>query len=165
MTSPGNASIYINLELRHPVCENENLHQKVMEGQDVEFVWCNFNVLIGYFLNIENLSLILEQENNMLICIGGGWFPKLVWPKHNMINQQVKVGVANNDKRAKCWCGNGRHTCHTAFSTHADLIAILFWWMDRSTKISFCWRPIPTSFIYLFIYLFIVLSPTGHRTQ
>ena len=43
MTSPGNASIYINLELRHPVCENENLHQKVMEGQDVELVWCNFN--------------------------------------------------------------------------------------------------------------------------
>ena len=33
--------------------------------------------------------------------MGGGWFPKLVWPKHNMINQQVKVGVANNDKRAK----------------------------------------------------------------
>ena len=31
--------------------------------------------------------------------MGGGWFPKLVWPKHNMINQQVKVGVANNDKR------------------------------------------------------------------
>ena len=37
--------------------------------------------------------------------MGGGWFPKLVWPKHYMINQQVKVGVANNDKRAKCWCG------------------------------------------------------------
>ena len=62
------------------------------------------------------------------IYMGGGWFPKLVWPKHNMINQQVKVGVANNDKRAgeikmlvwhrQSWCGNG-HTCHTAFSTHA----------------------------------------------
>ena len=25
------------------LCENENLHQKVMEGQDVELVWCNFN--------------------------------------------------------------------------------------------------------------------------
>ena len=31
--------------------------------------------------------------------MGGGWFPKLVWPKHNMIHQQVKVGVANNDKK------------------------------------------------------------------
>ena len=40
--------------------------------------------------------------------MGRGWFPKLVWPKHNMINQQVKVGVANNDKRAKCWCGTGK---------------------------------------------------------
>ena len=30
--------------------------------------------------------------------MGGGWFPKLVWPKHNMVNQQVKVGVVNNDK-------------------------------------------------------------------
>ena len=40
--------------------------------------------------------------------MGGGWFPKLVWPKHNMINQQVKVGVANNDKRARCWCGTGK---------------------------------------------------------
>ena len=40
--------------------------------------------------------------------MGGGWFPKLVWPKHNMIKQQVKVGVANNDKRAKCWCGTGK---------------------------------------------------------
>ena len=56
--------------------------------------------------------------------MGGGWFPKLVWPKHNMINQQVKVGVANNDKRAKCWCGTGKVGVatatprHTAFSTH-----------------------------------------------
>ena len=40
--------------------------------------------------------------------MGGKWFPKLVWPKHNMINQQVKVGVANNDKRAICWCGTGK---------------------------------------------------------
>ena len=40
--------------------------------------------------------------------MGGGWFPKLVWPKHKMINQQVKVDVANNDTRAKCWCGMGK---------------------------------------------------------
>ena len=46
--------------------------------------------------------------------MGGGWFPKLVWPKHNMINQQVKVGVANNDKRAKCWCGMGKVGVATA---------------------------------------------------
>ena len=32
----------------------------------------------------------------MHVPMGGGWFPKLVWPKHNMVNQQVKVGVANN---------------------------------------------------------------------
>ena len=25
-----------------------------------------------------------------------------------MVNQPVKVGVANNDKRAKCWCGTGK---------------------------------------------------------
>ena len=37
--------------------------------------------------------------------MGGGCFPKLVWPKHNMVNQQVKVGVVNNDKRAKCATG------------------------------------------------------------
>ena len=29
---------------------------------------------------------------------------KLVWPKHNMVNQQVNVGVASNDEGAKCWC-------------------------------------------------------------
>ena len=46
--------------------------------------------------------------------MGGGWFPKLVWPKHNMINQQVKVGVANNDKMAKCWCGTGKVGVTTA---------------------------------------------------
>ena len=46
--------------------------------------------------------------------MGGGWFPKLVWPKHNMINQQVKVGVARNDKRAKCWCGTGKVGVATA---------------------------------------------------
>ena len=46
--------------------------------------------------------------------MGGGWFPKLVWPKQNMINQQVKVGVANNDKRAKCWCGTGKVGVATA---------------------------------------------------
>ena len=31
------------------------------------------------------------------MAMGGGLFPKLVWPKHNMVNQQVKVGVANDD--------------------------------------------------------------------
>ena len=42
-----------------------------------------------------------------------------------MVNQQVKVGVANNDKRAKCWCGTGKVGVATstpairAFSTHA----------------------------------------------
>ena len=46
--------------------------------------------------------------------MGGGWFPKLVWPKHNMLNQQVKVGVANNDKRAKCWYGTGKVGVATA---------------------------------------------------
>ena len=51
---------------------------------------------------------------NILIIMGGGWFPKLVWPKHNMINQQVKVGVATNDKRAKCWCGTGKVGVATA---------------------------------------------------
>ena len=50
----------------------------------------------------------------MVEGMGGGWFPKLVWPKHNMINQQVKVGVANNDKRAKCWCGTGKVGVATA---------------------------------------------------
>ena len=34
--------------------------------------------------------------------------------KNNMINQQVKVGVANNDKRAKCWCGTGKVGAATA---------------------------------------------------
>ena len=43
-----------------------------------------------------------------------GWFPKLVWPKHNMVDQQVKVGVANNDNRAKCWCGTGKVGVATA---------------------------------------------------
>ena len=37
-------------------------------------------------------------ELRVVGTMGGGWFPKLVWPKHNMINQQVKVGVANNIK-------------------------------------------------------------------
>ena len=46
--------------------------------------------------------------------MGSGWFPKMVWPKHNMINQQVKVGVANNDKMAKCWCGTGKVGVATA---------------------------------------------------
>ena len=46
--------------------------------------------------------------------MGGKWFPKLVWPKHNMINQQVKVGVGNNDKRAICWCGTGKVGVATA---------------------------------------------------
>ena len=50
----------------------------------------------------------------VIASMGGGWFPKLVWPKHNMINQQVKVGVANNDKRAKCWCGTGKVGVATA---------------------------------------------------
>ena len=27
------------------------------------------HVLFGYFLNVENLSLVLEQENNMLIWL------------------------------------------------------------------------------------------------
>ena len=49
-----------------------------------------------------------------LTTMGGGWFPKLVWPKHNMINQQAKVGVANNNKRAKCWCGTGKVGVATA---------------------------------------------------
>ena len=49
-----------------------------------------------------------------LTHVGGGWFPKLVWPKHYMINQQVKIGVANNDKRAKCWCGTGKVGVATA---------------------------------------------------
>ena len=31
-----------------------------------------------------------------------------------MINQQVKVGVANNDKRAKCLCGTGKVGVATA---------------------------------------------------
>ena len=52
--------------------------------------------------------------NCTLAFMGGGWFPKLVWPKHNMINQQVKVGVANTDKRAKCWCGTGKVGVATA---------------------------------------------------
>ena len=47
-------------------------------------------------------------------AMGGGWFPKLVWPKHNMVNQQVKVGVANNNKRAKCWCDTGNVGAATA---------------------------------------------------
>ena len=46
--------------------------------------------------------------------MGGKWFQKLVWPKHNMINQQVKVGVANNDKRAIRWCGTGKVGVATA---------------------------------------------------
>ena len=58
------------------------------------------------------LPLLQSPQNfgdpRRLVYMGGGWFPKLVWPKHNMINQQVKVGVANNDKRAKCWCGTGK---------------------------------------------------------
>ena len=62
-------------------------------------------------------SSSLDSYMNTYIGMGGGWFPKLVWPKHNKINQQVKVGVANNDKRGQYWCGNG-YTCHTAFSTH-----------------------------------------------
>ena len=37
--------LYIHKPWVAPSClsENENLHQKVMEGQDVELVWCNFN--------------------------------------------------------------------------------------------------------------------------
>ena len=31
-----------------------------------------------------------------------------------MVNQKVKVGVANNDKRAKCWCGTGKVGVATA---------------------------------------------------
>ena len=31
-----------------------------------------------------------------------------------MINQQVKVGVASNDKRAICWCGRGKVGVATA---------------------------------------------------
>ena len=31
-----------------------------------------------------------------------------------MINQQVKVVVANNDKRATCWCGTGKVGVATA---------------------------------------------------
>lgn len=32
-------------------------------------------------------------------------FLKLVWPKHNMVNQKVEVDVTNNDKNPKCWWG------------------------------------------------------------
>ena len=31
-----------------------------------------------------------------------------------MVNQQVKVGAANNDKMAKCWCGTGKVGVATA---------------------------------------------------
>ena len=63
-----------------------------------------------------------KAEHGLLISIccsniasmGGGWFPKLVWPKHKMVNQQVIVGVANNDKRAKCWCGTDKVGVATA---------------------------------------------------
>ena len=56
-----------------------------------------------------------------------------------MINQQVKVGVANNVKRGKMlvwhrqsWCGNG-HTCHTAFSTHGCSVFSV-------QCVELCWR-------------------------
>ena len=55
--------------------------------------------------------LVLQVIHSLM---GGGWFPKLVWPKHNMVNQQVKVGVAYNDKRVKCWCGTGKVGVATA---------------------------------------------------
>ena len=61
--------------------------------------------------------LVLFNAHDWLLRslgMGGGWFPKLVWPKHNMITKQVKVGVANNDKRAKCWCGTGKVGVATA---------------------------------------------------
>ena len=40
-----------------------------MEGQDVEFVVPTFlhHVIFEYFLNVGKLSLVLEQEQNMLI--------------------------------------------------------------------------------------------------
>ena len=46
--------------------------------------------------------------------MGGGWFPKFLLPKQNMINQQIKVGEANSNKRAKCWCGTGKVGVATA---------------------------------------------------
>ena len=39
---------------------------------------------------------------------------KIQRPSRARVNQQVKVGVANNDKRAKCWCGTGKVGVATA---------------------------------------------------
>ena len=72
--------------------------------------------------------------------MGGGWFPKLVWPKHNMINPQVKVGVANNDKRAKCWCGTDKVGVATATPAirHSQPMGTVSVWIaeyERSTTL------------------------------
>ena len=57
------------------------------------------------------------------MVMGRGWFPKLVWPKHYMISQQVKARPimikGQNVGVARARCGNG-NTCHTAFSTHGN---------------------------------------------
>ena len=44
MTSTGNASIYINLELRHPFSVKMKIYiKKSWKVQYVELVWCNFS--------------------------------------------------------------------------------------------------------------------------
>ena len=68
----------------------------------------HYETISVFFTQVKNVSPEVKRVKFTQIfriydiIMGGGWFPKLVWPKHNMINQQVKVGVANNDKRAKC---------------------------------------------------------------
>ena len=85
--------------------------------------FCNFVRCGAWKLSLSGLSVWGQRASLSysagsriccVVCMGGGWFPKLVWPKHNMVNQQVKVGVANNDKRAKCWCGTGKVGVATA---------------------------------------------------
>ena len=79
----------------------------------------NFDIYFLFHVKFLSLFSRFAEAKQVILglggmTMGGGWFPKLVWPKHNMINQQVKVGVANNDKRAKCWCGTGKVGVATA---------------------------------------------------
>ena len=57
-----------------------------------------------------------------------------------MINQQIKVGVANNDKRAKCWCGTGKVGVATTtpairHSPSMYLMYILLWMTDETRSL------------------------------
>ena len=78
----------------------------------------------------------------------GGSLPKLVWPKHNMVKNKVKVGVTNNAKTSNCWCDMGQ--VGVASATPAILYSL---------------PPMYVRIYVVYMGLLIHSRPTGHKIQ